>query len=165
VPGGPNGGAACLISRIRPNAGRRVAWPSRDRLPSHAKTGQVDLPGVTPNALDIADLAPVAAAVKANGDVTVLTNNAGSSTGADPLAADLCDIRLEIDTRFFGTVLAVRAFAPQILAIGGGAILMCLRLVLDQRPGYQGLLCCQVHGVVAYHRSACTACRPGYSSQ
>ncbi|MEU1006937.1 SDR family NAD(P)-dependent oxidoreductase [Streptomyces sp. NPDC005890] len=42
---------------------------------------QVDLPGVTPIALDITDPASVAAAAIATGDVTVLISNAGSSTG------------------------------------------------------------------------------------
>lgn len=83
---------------------------------------QVDLPGVRPIALDITDPGSVAAAAKATGDVTVLINNAGSSTGADLLAADLDDIRLEMDTHYFGTLSVVRAFAPQIAANGGGAI-------------------------------------------
>jgi len=58
--------------------------------------------------------------------VTVLVNNAGSSTGADLLAADLDDIRLEMDTHYFGTLSVVRAFAPQITAGGGGTILNIL---------------------------------------
>jgi len=49
--------------------------------------GQVDLPGAKPIALDITDPASVAAAAQATGDVTVLINNAGSSTGSDLLAA------------------------------------------------------------------------------
>ncbi|CAM5708964.1 SDR family oxidoreductase [Streptomyces purpurascens] len=87
---------------------------------------QVDLPGVTPIALDITDPASVAAAAKATGDVTVLINNAGSSTGTDLLAGDLDNIRLEMDTHFYGTLSVVRGFAPQIAANGGGAILNIL---------------------------------------
>ncbi|WP_330293167.1 SDR family oxidoreductase [Streptomyces sp. NBC_00576] len=87
---------------------------------------QVDLPGAKPIALDITDPASVAAAAKATGDVTVLVNNAGSSTGADLLTADLDDIRLEMDTHFLGTLSVTRAFAPQIAANGGGAILNIL---------------------------------------
>jgi NAD(P)-dependent dehydrogenase (short-subunit alcohol dehydrogenase family) len=87
---------------------------------------QVDLPGAKPIALDITDPASVAAAAKATGDVTVLINNAGSSTGADLLAADLDDIRLEMNTHYFGTLSVVRGFAPQIAANGGGAILNVL---------------------------------------
>ncbi|MER6372489.1 SDR family oxidoreductase [Streptomyces mirabilis] len=87
---------------------------------------QVDLPGVTPIALDITDPASVAAAAKATGDVTVLINNAGSSTGTGLLSGDLDNIRLEMDTHFYGTLSVVRGFAPQIAANGGGAILNIL---------------------------------------
>ncbi|MEU4344057.1 SDR family oxidoreductase [Nocardia sp. NPDC023852] len=87
---------------------------------------QVDLPGAEPITLDITDPASVAAAVKATGDVTVLINNAGSPPGADLLTGDLNDIRLEMDTHFFGTLSVIRGFAPQIAANGGGAILNIL---------------------------------------
>ncbi|MFF7542955.1 SDR family oxidoreductase [Streptomyces canus] len=87
---------------------------------------QVDLPGVTPIALDITDPASVAAAAEATGDVTVLINNAGISTGGDLLTGDLDDIRRDMDTNFFGTLSVVRAFAPQIAAGGGGAVLNIL---------------------------------------
>jgi NAD(P)-dependent dehydrogenase (short-subunit alcohol dehydrogenase family) len=87
---------------------------------------QVDLPGVRPIALDITDPASVAAAAQATDDVTVLINNAGSSTGTDLLAGDLDNIRLELDTHFYGTLSVVRGFAPQIAANGGGVILNIL---------------------------------------
>ncbi|MFF0160343.1 SDR family oxidoreductase [Streptomyces sp. NPDC005263] len=87
---------------------------------------QVDLPGAKPIALDITDPASVTAAAKATGDVTILVNNAGSSTGADLLTADLDDIRLEMNTHYLGTLSVVRAFAPQIAANGGGSILNIL---------------------------------------
>ncbi|MGW1675706.1 SDR family oxidoreductase [Streptomyces sp. NPDC002324] len=87
---------------------------------------QVDLPGVKPIALDITDPASVAAAAKATGDVTVLINNAGISVGGNLLTGDLDDIRRDMDTNFYGTVSVVRAFAPQIAANNGGAILNVL---------------------------------------
>ncbi|MCT9083062.1 SDR family oxidoreductase [Streptomyces fulvoviolaceus] len=87
---------------------------------------QVDLPGAKPIALDITDPASVAAAAETTGNVTVLVNNAGSSTGADLLTADLDAVRLEMDTHYFGTLSVTRAFAPQIAANGGGAILNVL---------------------------------------
>ncbi|MDW8803312.1 SDR family oxidoreductase [Streptomyces scabiei] len=87
---------------------------------------QVDLPGAEPIALDVTDPASATAAAEATGDVTVLVSNAGPSTGADLLAAGPDDIRLEMDTRFFGTLCVIRAFAPQIAAGGGGAILNAL---------------------------------------
>ncbi|MER7564149.1 SDR family oxidoreductase [Streptomyces sp. NPDC048523] len=86
----------------------------------------VDLPGANPIALDITDAASVSAAARATGDVTVLINNAGSSTGTDLLTGDLDNLRLEMDTHYYGTLSVVRAFAPQIAANGGGAILNIL---------------------------------------
>jgi NAD(P)-dependent dehydrogenase (short-subunit alcohol dehydrogenase family) len=86
----------------------------------------VDLPGVTPIQLDITDPESVAAAAAATGDVSLLINNAGSSTGASLLEGSLDDIRLEMDTHFFGTLAVTRAFAPQLAAQGGGAILNVL---------------------------------------
>ena len=90
---------------------------------------RVDLPGARPIALDVTDPASVAAAVKATGDVTVLINNAGSSTGADLLTGDPENIRLEMDTHYFGTLSVVRGFAPQIAANGGGTILNILSVL------------------------------------
>ena len=76
--------------------------------------GQVDLPGAKPIALDITDPASVAAAAQATGDVTVLINNAGSSTGSDLLAGDLNDIRLD------GTILGGRGQAATRPASAAG---------------------------------------------
>jgi len=86
----------------------------------------IDLPGVTRLAIDITDPESIATAAALAGDVTLLINNAGSSTGADLLTADLDTIRLELDTHFFGTLSVIRAFAPQIAANGGGSILNIL---------------------------------------
>jgi NAD(P)-dependent dehydrogenase (short-subunit alcohol dehydrogenase family) len=90
----------------------------------------VDLPGAIPVAIDITDPASVAAAAAATGDVNLLINNAGSATGAQLLdAADLDKLHVEIDTHYFGTLSVVRAFAPQIAARGGGAILNILSVL------------------------------------
>ena len=90
---------------------------------------QLDLAGAKPIALDITDPASVAAAAAATGNVTVLINNAGISTGTDLLTGDLDNIRLEMDTHYHGTLSAVRAFAPQIADNGGGAILNILSVL------------------------------------
>jgi NAD(P)-dependent dehydrogenase (short-subunit alcohol dehydrogenase family) len=86
----------------------------------------VDLPGAIPIAQDVTDAASVAAAAAATGDVTLLINNAGSSTGASLLTGSLADIELEMNTHFFGTLAVTRAFAPQLAAGGGGAVLNVL---------------------------------------
>ncbi|WP_433178580.1 SDR family oxidoreductase [Actinoallomurus sp. CA-150999] len=102
---------------------------------------QVDLPGAKPIALDITDPASVATAVRATGDVTVLINNAGSNTYTDLLAGDLDNIRLEMDTHYFGTLSVVRGFAPQIAANGGGAILNVLSVLSWLSFGPGGAYC------------------------
>jgi NAD(P)-dependent dehydrogenase (short-subunit alcohol dehydrogenase family) len=88
--------------------------------------GSVDLPGAIPVALDVTDPASVAAAADATGDVTLLVNNAGSSTGAALLDGPMADIELEMRTHFFGTLAVTRAFAPQLASGGGGAVLNVL---------------------------------------
>jgi NAD(P)-dependent dehydrogenase (short-subunit alcohol dehydrogenase family) len=87
---------------------------------------QVDLPGAKPIALDITDPSSIATTAEATGDVTVLINNAGSATGSNLVTGNLDDIRLEMETHYFGTLSVVRAFTPQIAANGGGAILNIL---------------------------------------
>jgi NAD(P)-dependent dehydrogenase (short-subunit alcohol dehydrogenase family) len=90
---------------------------------------QVDVPGAQPIPLDITDAGSVAAAAETASDITLLINNAGSATGADLLDGDLDQIRLELDTHFFGTLSVIRAFAPKIAANGGGSILNILSVL------------------------------------
>jgi NAD(P)-dependent dehydrogenase (short-subunit alcohol dehydrogenase family) len=89
----------------------------------------VDLPGATPLRLDITDPGSVAAAAAEAGDVTLLVNNAGSSTGAGLLDGDPSDIRLEMETHYFGSLSVTRAIAPLIAANGGGAVLNVLSVL------------------------------------
>ncbi|WP_149096048.1 SDR family oxidoreductase [Paenibacillus terrae] len=86
----------------------------------------IDIPGVTPVKLDITNPHEVAAAAMIAQDVTVLINNAGSSTGASLLDGDPEKIDLEFNTHFFGTLSMVREFAPIIEKNGGGSILNIL---------------------------------------
>jgi NAD(P)-dependent dehydrogenase (short-subunit alcohol dehydrogenase family) len=86
----------------------------------------VDLPGAKVVEIDITDPDSVARAAEIARDVTLLINNAGSSTGAGLLDGDLDRIRLEMDTHYFGTLSVVRSFAPKIAANGGGSVLNIL---------------------------------------
>lgn len=81
----------------------------------------IDLPGVRTVALDITDPDAVAAAAALAGDVDLLINNAGISTGTQ-LLGDLEGVRAEMDVNFWGTLAMVRAFAPVLAANGGGTI-------------------------------------------
>ncbi|MEU6798778.1 SDR family oxidoreductase [Nonomuraea wenchangensis] len=97
-----------------------------------------DLPGALPLQLDVTDPASVERAAKAAPDVTLLINNAGSSTGQSLVHGDLDRIRLEMETHYFGTLGVTRAFAPLIEANGGGAILNVLSVLSWLHPGGTG---------------------------
>ena len=89
----------------------------------------VDIPGVVPIQLDITDPESARRAAQVASDVNVLVNNAGVSTRAGLLSGDLDDVRLEMDTHYFGTLNVTRAFVPVIEANGGGSILNVLSVL------------------------------------
>ena len=126
-------GSTALVTGANRGLGRRYAEELLARgatvYAGARNPDSVDLPGVTPVALDITDPASVAAAADATGDVSLLVNNAGSSTGAGLLDGSLADIELEMNTHFFGTLAMTRAFAPQLARAGGGGILNVLSVL------------------------------------
>lgn len=103
------------------------------------KTGSLEVPGVIPVAIDVTDPASVNAAAQAASGVSLLINNAGSYTGASLTDGSTDDIRLEMETHFFGTLSVSRAFSPQLAASGGGTILNVLSVLSWVTfPGYSG---------------------------
>jgi len=126
-------GSTALVTGANRGLGRRFAEELVARgakvYGSARNPAAVTVPGVIPVTLDITDPASVAAAADATGDVTLLINNAGSSTGAGLIDGPLADIELEMNTHFFGTLAVVRAFAPQLAAGGGGAVLNVLSVL------------------------------------
>jgi NAD(P)-dependent dehydrogenase (short-subunit alcohol dehydrogenase family) len=98
----------------------------------------VDLPGVVPLQLDITDRASIARAAAATQDVTLLINNAGISTHTRLLDGDEAQIRLEMETHYFGTLAVIRALAPVIVRNGGGAILDVLSILSWTHPSDYG---------------------------
>lgn len=89
----------------------------------------VDLDGVTAIALDVTDTASIAAAVERTEGVSILINNAGSSTGSPVVDGAWSDIELEMRTHYFGTLAVTRAFAPQLAAAGNSAVLNILSVL------------------------------------
>jgi NAD(P)-dependent dehydrogenase (short-subunit alcohol dehydrogenase family) len=81
-----------------------------------------DDPRVVPIRLDVTDAASIRAAAEQASDVTLLVNNAGIAVNQSLVSGDLDEIHREFDTNFWGPVLMTRAFAPVIVANGGGAI-------------------------------------------
>jgi NAD(P)-dependent dehydrogenase (short-subunit alcohol dehydrogenase family) len=98
----------------------------------------VDVPGVIPVQLDITDPESVRRAAEIAGDVNVLVNNAGVSTRAGLLQGSLDDVRLEMETHYFGTLQVIRAFAPVIERNGGGRILNVLSVLSWLHPETSG---------------------------
>jgi NAD(P)-dependent dehydrogenase (short-subunit alcohol dehydrogenase family) len=123
-------GSTALVTGANRGLGRHIAAALAARgatvYAGARDPGSVDLDGVKPVELDITDPASVARAAQIAGDVTILVNNAGSSTGASLLGGELDQVRLEMDTHYFGTLSVARAFAPVITANGGGTMLNIL---------------------------------------
>jgi NAD(P)-dependent dehydrogenase (short-subunit alcohol dehydrogenase family) len=126
-------GSTALVTGANRGFGRHLAEQLVARGASvyaaARRPDSVDLPGVTPIALDVTDAASIAAAARATGDVTLLINNAGTYTGASLLDGPWADIELEMRTHFFGPLAVTRAFAPQLAAGGGGAVLNVLSVL------------------------------------
>ncbi len=126
-------GKTALVTGANRGLGRHLASQLRDRgatvYAAARNPAAVDLPGVTPLALDVTDPASVAAAAAAASGVSILGNNAGSSTGASLLTGDLADIQLEMNTHFFGTLAVTRAFAPQLTGHEESAVLNVLSVL------------------------------------
>jgi NAD(P)-dependent dehydrogenase (short-subunit alcohol dehydrogenase family) len=116
VTGANRGIGAEFVRRLGDRGATKIYAAARD-------AGSIETEGVEPIQLDVTDAAQVDAAARAAGDVQVLINNAGISTGSSLVTGDEAAIRREMDTNFYGPLLMTRAFAPVLRANGGGAIL------------------------------------------
>lgn len=116
VTGANRGIGAEFVARLKERGAAKIYAASRH--PS-----SIDVDGVEQIQLDVTDPAQIRAAAAAAGDVQVLINNAGISTGTSVVSGDVADIRREMDTNFYGPLLMTQAFAPILRANGGGAIL------------------------------------------
>lgn len=135
-----------LVTGANRGLGRRFAEQLLERgatVYAAARNPQsIDLPGAIPVQLDITDPESVRRAADIASDVTVVINNAGTYTGAGLLDGPIDDIRLEMETHYFGTLGVIRAFAPvierNIAGQGGGAILNVLSVLSWYHPETTG---------------------------
>jgi NAD(P)-dependent dehydrogenase (short-subunit alcohol dehydrogenase family) len=79
-------------------------------------------PGAWPSRLDVTDPDSIAAAAARAADATLVVNTEILSTGARLIDGSLRDIDLEMETNFYGALGVTRAFAPALIAYGGGTI-------------------------------------------
>lgn len=124
-------GATALVTGANRGIGRefasRLLESGASKVYATARRPElIDIPGVEAIRLDVTDWPSIAAAAAMAPDVDLLVNNAGVSTFSNLLTGDLDNIRLEMETHFFGTLGVTRAFAPALAANGGGAIVNVL---------------------------------------
>jgi NAD(P)-dependent dehydrogenase (short-subunit alcohol dehydrogenase family) len=116
VTGANRGIGAEFVEQLKRRGAAKIYAAARD-------AGSIRAEDVHALELDVTDAGQVRAAAAAAGDVQVLVNNAGISTGTSLVTGDEAAIRREMDTNFFGPLLMTRAFAPVLASHGGGAIL------------------------------------------
>jgi NAD(P)-dependent dehydrogenase (short-subunit alcohol dehydrogenase family) len=126
-------GATALVTGANRGLGRHFAQQLLERgvtvYAGARNPDSVDLPGAIPIALDVTDPDSVAAAAKATSGVSLVINNAGSYTGASVTKGSMDDIRLEMETHYFGTLAVSRAFTPQLAEHDSSAILNVLSVL------------------------------------
>ena len=115
VTGANRGIGAGFVSQLKERGAAKIYAAARD-------ASSITVDGVEPIALDVTNPDQIQAAAAAAGDVQVLINNAGISTGTSLITGDLDAITREMNTNFYGALLMTRAFAPILGANGGGAI-------------------------------------------
>ncbi|HUQ61568.1 SDR family oxidoreductase [Lentzea sp.] len=119
VTGANRGLGKEFVSQLVERGAKKVYATARD-------VSTITTPGVVPLALDLLDPASIELAAQQAGDVTLLVNNAGISTGQNLVRGDLAQVRREMETHFFGTLGVTRAFADILGHNGGGAIINVL---------------------------------------
>jgi NAD(P)-dependent dehydrogenase (short-subunit alcohol dehydrogenase family) len=125
-------GSVALVTGANRGLGRAFARALLDAGAAKVYAAARDVstitdPGVVPVALDVTDHAQVARVAAELGDVQIVINNAGVSSGLTAVADEGLDaFRAEFEVNYFGLVAVARAFAPVVARNGGGAIVNML---------------------------------------
>lgn len=115
VTGGQRGLGKAFVDELLAAGAAKVYATAR-------KPADADDPRVVPLALDVADPESVAALAGQVGDVTLVVNNAGTTTPESLLTATPDDLRDVFTTNVFGVVGVTQAVAPILARNGGGAL-------------------------------------------
>ncbi len=117
-------GRALVETALRRNAGKiYAAARNTAELPDFGDSR------VVPIQLDITDPAQVERAVAAAADVQILVNNAGVLAFAGLLGGSMDLLIRDMEVNYFGTLRVTRAFAPVIVANGGGTVAIVSSIV------------------------------------
>lgn len=127
-------GTTALVTGANRGIGKAIADELIARGAGRVYAGVRDVTSVTddrliPVALDVTDLAQVRSEAEQLGDVCIVVNNAGIGGGATPLSADLDDARAQLEVNYLGLIAMTQAFAPVLIANGGGAFVNVLSVV------------------------------------
>jgi NAD(P)-dependent dehydrogenase (short-subunit alcohol dehydrogenase family) len=115
VTGGQRGIGKAFADELLARGASKVYVTARDPKPTD-DTRLVPLP------LEVTDDASVAALVASVSDVNIVINNAGAGGSGPLLQGDIDDIKDLFDINVFGPIRVAQAFAPQLKANGGGAL-------------------------------------------
>ena len=126
-------GRTALVTGANRGLGRHLVEQLRDRRATVFAAARnpdlVKIEGVVPIQLDVTDDESIAKAAEVTSGVSILVNNAGSSTRGSLLNGPLSDIRLEMDTHYFGSLLVTRSFAPQLAEADESVVLNILSVL------------------------------------
>lgn len=108
VTGANRGIGKALVQAFLDHGAKKVYAAARDpqKIPDFGDSRVVKI------ALDITNTAQLAAAAKQAADTQVLINNAGVAASSSALSGPIEDVERDMQTNYFGTLAAMRAFLP-----------------------------------------------------
>jgi NAD(P)-dependent dehydrogenase (short-subunit alcohol dehydrogenase family) len=115
VTGGQRGLGAAFAAELLAQGAERVYATARTPQPT-------DDPRLVPLALDVTSAESVAALAEAAGDVSIVFNNAGTSTSLSTLDTPVDTMKELFETNVWGAVRVAQAFAPVLAARGSSAL-------------------------------------------
>jgi NAD(P)-dependent dehydrogenase (short-subunit alcohol dehydrogenase family) len=115
VTGGQRGIGKAFADELLARGAARVYVTAREPKPTD-DSRLISLP------LEVTDEASVAALAASVSDVSIVINNAGVGGSGPLLSSDIEGIKTLFDTNVVGPIRIAQAFAPQLKANGGGAL-------------------------------------------